>query len=108
MTRPIRPSDVSKVKKSSIPDEVFQAFNELIAEKMRGKSAVVMQNEVIERILKKMEPKECTRAQIFDNGWLDVEADYSRSGWSVDYDKPGYNEMYEAKFTFTARSLDRG
>lgn len=40
------------------------------------------------------------RQEIFDNGWLDIETVYEDSGWSVEYDKPGYNESYEASWTF--------
>jgi hypothetical protein len=44
------------------------------------------------------------RGEIFHRGWLDVEDAYRAEGWTVVYDKPGYNESYAASFTFSARS----
>lgn len=35
MTNPIKPEDVVKLKKEAIPDQVIDAFNELIAENRR-------------------------------------------------------------------------
>lgn len=80
-----------------IPEEVFEAFNELITEK-RGH---VMQDDVVDRILSKM--PDVTRDQLFERGWLDVEEAYRRKGWTVEYDKPGFNESYRASFTFAPR-----
>ncbi len=40
---------------------------------------------------------------VYDNKWLDVEELFSKYGWSVDYDKPGFNEEHDPIFTFTKR-----
>lgn len=103
--RAARPSEIITVKKSNIPPEVFDAFNELIAQGFTDKISVVYQNAVIDKILSKFEGNEkITRGYIFDNHWLDVEKIYEQAGWKVYYDKPGYNETYAATFTFTAKS----
>jgi hypothetical protein len=47
------------------------------------------------------------RNEIFKNHWLDVEEIYEEAGWQVAYDKPGYNETYEASFEFTDASKGR-
>jgi hypothetical protein len=99
--RPISPDEVTTFKRESIPPEVFDAFNELIAEKFVAGRAVVTQDEVIERILKRISGS--TRVHVFDGGWLDVEDIYRQAGWSVDYDKPAFNETFKANFTFTKR-----
>lgn len=57
-----------------------------------------MQDAVIKRILIKL--PNVTQAQIFDNGWLDVEELYREAGWAVEYDKPGHGETYPARFEF--------
>lgn len=37
---------------------------------------------------------------MLDREHLDVEDVYRAAGWEVTYDKPGYNETYDATFTF--------
>ncbi len=105
MTKPITPSEARKTKTSSIPPEVFQAFNELIADKLRGGYATVKQDDVVERIVELMgvqlhEDPRNRRAVLFDKGWMDVEGHYEKAGWVVTYDKPAYNESYEPTFQF--------
>lgn len=97
---PIRPEDVASAKGATVPGAVLEAFNELITERMSGGVAVVRQSAVLERILAKMPGR--ARAEIFRSGWLDIEDVYRAAGWKVDYDRPGYNETYEATFTFEA------
>lgn len=94
---PIKPSEVVKQKKESFPDEVFEAFNELIAEKFSGYCAEFKQEAVVARMV----AKGLSRAEIFSKGWLDVEDVYRAQGWDVEYDSPGYNESYPATFKFT-------
>jgi hypothetical protein len=97
LIQPIRPDQVAESKKASMPDAVMESFNEEIASKFSGNRSVVMQNEVIARIV----ARGYQRQEIFANHWLDVEDIYRAAGWNVEYDKPGYNEDYEANFTFT-------
>lgn len=93
---PICPEDVISEKLNNLPDEVLVSFNELIALNLSGTSATILQSEVV----KLMVQKGLKRADIYKNGWLDVEDIYRKAGWRVDYDKPGYNESYEPSFTF--------
>ena len=76
---------------------MIEAFNELIARHLHGGTATVPQNEVIARIRSKLG---VSRSAIFENGWLNVEPLFRRNGWEVRYDKPGYNETYQARFIF--------
>lgn len=106
MVKPIRPSDIPTSKKAAIPDFVIEAFNVLIARNyIKGRSTFT-QNEVIEEILKTttnlvLTDKEL-REEIFQMGWLNVEDLFKAEGWRVEYDKPGYNEDYAARFIFTS------
>lgn len=43
------------------------------------------------------------RETIFRRGYLNVEEAYREQGWSVVYDKPGYNETYDASFEFKVK-----
>ena len=99
MTKPITPEQALNIKEASIPDEVYEAFNELLAEGISTAGyCTIYQNEAIKRIQSKIE---CERAEVFSKGWLDVEKQYIKAGWEVEYDKPGYNESYDAYFKFS-------
>lgn len=105
MPGPIKPKDVAKLRKHIIPEEVFEAFNEMIAASWDGRSAVVFQNEVAALACEKLVRRnpDFTESDLYARGWLDIEDLYRKAGWSVSYDKPGYNEDYEASFRFTKK-----
>jgi len=110
MTKPITPSQVGAAKATAIPHEVIRAFNELIAANCVNGRSVVKQSDVLDRMATLMRPAGFTdaseaarwRQSIFDVGYLNIEDLYRAAGWSVTYDKPGYNEPhYPATFTFS-------
>ena len=104
---PIRPEHVGAVKLEIIPPEVITVFNHLIAQHYDAGSSTFTQDEVIVLLQNTLE--ECPpRAEIFANGWLKVEQIYEVEGWEVEYDKPGYNETYNARFTFRKRGRQNG
>lgn len=94
---PISPEYVAS-RRPLVPDEVINVFNELIQEKFDGKRAVVAQDKAVDLIVERMA---IGREMIFRNKWLDVEPLYREAGWLVEFDKPGYNEDYTARFVFT-------
>ncbi len=98
-TKPITPKDATLLKVSTIPDAVFEAFNELIAENFDGHSSCFTEKKVVAHIVK----KGISSKTAYDNHWLDVEPLYEKAGWKVEYDKPGFNESYDATFTFTKK-----
>lgn len=101
IVKPITPDEVDKGQ--HIPDFVIQAFNELIAEAWEGREATVVQKDAVARCIKvaKVGGERVTSTMLFYKGWLNVEGFYRNAGWDVVYDKPGYNESYEATFCFT-------
>lgn len=97
MSKPISPKEVVHI----IPDFVFDAVNALIRKKWNGKSATIRQNEIMDIISSDdIDDPRPRRKTIYDNNWLDIEEHYRKAGWKVTYDKPGYNESYEAFFRF--------
>lgn len=94
---PITPDDARSGKASSIPDAVFDVVNELLSERFNESSIRIDQADIVKRICERMK---LTSQQVFDNGWLDFESAYRGAGWSVEYDKPGFNETYEPTFIF--------
>jgi hypothetical protein len=95
---PIKPSEIVNAKKTIFPDEVFEAFNELIATHFSCGRATIKKDDVVELMVK----KGLKRNEIYSNHWLDVEEIYQTEGWKVGYDQPGYCESYPATFTFKA------
>lgn len=104
---PIKPSEVVDKKVVSIPEFVFDAFNELIVEGYNQRYSTVLQKDVVKLILDKMN-SEGVDKEIWDNNWLNIKDAYIKDGWKVEYDKPGYNETYDASFKFTAPRMRDG
>lgn len=99
--KPIKPEQVnSDSKSSSFPDEVIEAFNELIVKNMRNNSSMIYQKDVVNLIASKLS---ISKQKVYDEEYLDVESLYEKQGWKVYYDKPGYCEDYEPTFTFSKK-----
>lgn len=96
--KPITPEEVIKHKEETIPDFVFEAFNHMIKETFKSGSARVLQKDVVGYIVKNND--NVSSEKIYKNGWLDIEKIYRKHGWVVTYDKPAYNETYDAYFVF--------
>lgn len=97
--RPVSPNELTNFQREQMPVEVIETFNEMLAENVIEGYGTVKQKEVIDRLV----TKGLERALIFQRGWLNVEEIYREAGWKVEYDKPGYNESYDAYFKFTAK-----
>jgi hypothetical protein len=100
MSGPMRPDEMVAAKKLVIPDAIWDAFNAEIAQRFVGGLAIVPQRAVVDRLV----AAGANEREIFDNGWLNVEDGYRAHGWRVEYDKPGWNESYEAHYKFRAAS----
>lgn len=108
--KPISPKEARIKKQAAIPDFVIEAFNKLIVENMSvSGTATIQQDAVMDLIMahSKLEtplaPEAFTRQDVYSRRWLDVEDLYRKQGWNVKYDKPGYNESYNAFFEFSSR-----
>ncbi len=111
MTKPISPEEVMPQKLETMPDEVIQAFNEVIIKNWNGHKSKFRQGEIVACIIDKLRnsgmealPSRTSglKTMIFDNHWLDVEDAFRDEGWKVEFDKPGYCEDYDAFFVFRA------
>lgn len=99
-TVPIKPEEVVAKRLVDIPEEVIQVFNELISQNWNGHSATVDQSKACKAICKALKIKSY---EAYERNLLDIESLYEQSGWVVKYDKPGYNESYEAHYVFKKR-----
>lgn len=96
--KPITPAEVISKKRETIPAAVFDVFNEAITEAWNGGHAVVNQEHVALSIADRLQ---ISKTEVYDRGYLDIEELYRAAGWTVQYDKPGYNETYPATFKFS-------
>jgi hypothetical protein len=97
MVKPISPDEIVGLKKTIFPDAVIETWNLVIAKNYIEGSSRFTQDEIMAALV---ETLKYDRATIFDLKYLDVEDIYRAEGWSVEYDRPGYNESYAANFTF--------
>lgn len=97
MVTAITPAQVTNER--VFPDFVLEAFNFCIQKNFSGKCSTVKQNEVIEEIIVRS-GRTILRADVFGEGYLNVEGVYRKQGWKVRYDKPGFNESYDAYYEF--------
>lgn len=95
--QPLKPFEVLPAKLEIMPDDVLRVFNELIASKFANGKARVLQKDVVNQLVELGYDKN----EIYTNHWLDVEEIYESAGWKVTYDKPAYNETYDASFEFS-------
>jgi hypothetical protein len=94
---PIRPEEVADAKSAQLPAAVIEVFNDLITTNWSGDRATVKQEKALVMIAERLG---ITRQEVFDRKLLDVEHAYIKAGWKVRYDKPGWDESYEAYFVF--------
>lgn len=99
MVKPLSPSEVLEVRTKLFPDFVLETWNTAIAKNWSGRSSRIEQPDIINLLLAAA-PNTASRSDVFDNHWLDIEDVYRAEGWLVEYDKPGYNESYNAYFVF--------
>lgn len=99
--KPFTPTEAQAKQQTSIPDEVIQAVNELLAENYD--SVITLKQTTIALRAVRLAKRKFTSNQLFDNGWMNIEPIYRKYGWDVEYDKPGFNEEGEAFFRFTKK-----
>lgn len=99
--KPISPDEIAEAKQGVIPGYVFAAVNDMIARCYSSGYARFTQDDLIEEIQSRTT---VSRTTLFQKGYLNFEEAYRAQGWSVVYDKPGYNESYKANFTFKKKS----
>lgn len=98
MVKPFTPEDAKAEQQNQLPEQVISAVNSFLASRAGSTTIRIMQTEMVE----KLEESGFNRATIFGNYLLDFEEAYRANGWKVIYDKPGYNETYDAFWDFTA------
>lgn len=99
--KPISPKEITDDMENIIPAVVISTVNKMLKKEYRNGQAILQQSKIITAILNS--DKSMTRISLFENNWMDFESIYRKAGWKVVYDKPAYNETYEATFTFSKK-----
>ena len=100
---PITPKEAQKQQLAKvIPDEVYEAVNELLSERYSNSEIIIYQDEVISKAIEKMQADATSdpRKEFFMCHWLDFEPAYEEAGWIVSFKKPAYNESFKAHWVF--------
>jgi hypothetical protein len=100
--KPIKPSEVADKRSALIPDAIIACVNDLILAYWNGSSASFTQKDLMKAVVNKKIG--ITPHEIFEKHYFDFENIFRKAGWRVVYDKPGYNEDYEANFSFSKKS----
>ena len=96
--KPLSPEEVLEQRHEAFPDFVIEAVNTLLKRNYNGCDCVITLKEV-EKEIKSRKPPELD----WEQWWLDFESIYRKAGWSVVFDKPGYNESYPSTYSFTRK-----
>lgn len=99
MVEAFTPEQAKLAHQANLPDEVTKVVNGFLSLRAERSRIVITQKEVVAAlVLAGFDTK-----TIDDNNMLDFEGSYEASGWKVEYDKPGYNESYEAFWIFVPK-----
>lgn len=101
MTNPLSPTDVIKgVASAAHPDTIEVVNTRLMrSASVNGTSvsARVYQSDVVIALVDRGHVREA----IFSDGMLDFEASFRAAGWTVVYNKSGYNETSDSYWLFS-------
>ena len=93
----IKPGEVTEKKRESIPDEVFEVFNKLIAENWDGHRSVIILDDAVKEVAKALN---ISGSEVCERKFMDVEGIYRAAGWDVKYENQGYNETHASRYEF--------
>jgi len=109
---PISPDEIAGAKLQTIPDFVIWAVNTLLTKRFtgHGREIIIKQDEIIAEAEKVGRatgtlPEWANRQSFFSEGWLNFEPLFAQHGWKVKYDKPSYDESYDAHFIFISNPV---
>lgn len=91
--KPISPAEVRKATGTTIPDAVFEVFNELITERWDPFMSVSFFEE--DEAKNRLAVRGIDRQEVAQNGWLHVLSIYRVAGWNAQRTIPsGKTELH--------------
>lgn len=102
MPKIISPDEAHALALKEIPEEIIECFNDMIVKHLNTKydCCTIKQKDILAYVEEKTG---YTSDEIFKKRWFDVEELFEKAGWEVKYDKPGFNENYDATFEFNRK-----
>lgn len=101
--KPLSPSEIENDMGNIIPEIIINAVNNLLKKEYRNGEHVILRQDDIIAEVRKLSGDTLSSDEIYENKWLDFEPLFNKSGWKVEYDKPGRGDDYEAYFKFTPK-----
>lgn len=101
--KPLSPNEVKSLRLESLDADMITAVNNLLKKKLDSAGcAKLLQKDIVDEYfkVKGVEKTDARKKKMHEDHQLDFEDVFRKAGWSVSYDKPGYNESYEASFEF--------
>ena len=85
-----------------IPDEVYEAVNELLSERYSDSEIIIHPDEVISKATEIIQAKgmSVSREKFFMYHWLNFEPAYEEAGWIISFEKPACDETFKAHWVF--------
>lgn len=97
MSGPITPEEAVAAYINNIPEDFINVVNDLISKAVNPNN----QHQYFSITLKEIKTAYKAMYGIEpDQKWLDFEPIYRKVGWKVEFDKPAYNESYDAFYRF--------
>lgn len=106
---PITPKEAQKQHLTTVmsdatamPDEVYEAVNEILTERYSDPIIIIYEDEVVSRAMEKMQSDGTSvpYEDFFTYNWLGFEQSYIDAGWIVSYERPASNESFKAHWVF--------
>lgn len=100
---PITPNEVLENRIYKIHPSIIKIVNDILSQRFTHKdsSVVIKQKEIVDKF-QELHP-DFSREKLYDEKHMDFEYEFRKFGWDVAYDRPGYNENYEAFYKFSIK-----
>lgn len=93
----LSPDEMVKHWQQALPDAVVETFNELLAKQFNGKTAKILEEDLLSAIKK----KGLAIHEVREQNWLSQTRElYTEKGWKVSFNSPGWDDNFKSYFYF--------
>lgn len=91
------PNEMIEQWQMALPNEVIEAFNEMLVRHFNGTTAKILEKDLLAEIKKKGIPQH----QVREQQWLKQTQElYKEQGWKVAHKTPGWDDDFHSYFYF--------
>lgn len=96
----LSPNEMIEQWQLALPDEVIEAFNEMLIKHFNGADAKILEKDLLAAVKK----KGVSQQQVEDQRWLQQTRQlYEEQGWKVDHKTPGWDDDFDSYFYFQVK-----